>query len=100
MYTCVYACASVPALLYTHRDRYTRTHTLTYQHPTHPNHETKFQVALFESIRPLFTNKQLIVVANKTDVVKCVLFIDSLLYMYMRTLYVDVYVYGNRATPF
>lgn len=29
-----------------------------------------FQVKLFESIKPLFTNKPLIVVANKTDIIK------------------------------
>lgn len=29
-----------------------------------------WQVSLFESIRPLFANKQLIIVANKVDVIR------------------------------
>jgi hypothetical protein len=44
----------------------TRTHIKAKPQPETPTP----QVALFESIRPLFTNKQLLVVANKVDVIK------------------------------
>ena len=46
-----------------------RTYLPTYP-PTYLHTYLPLQVALFESIRPLFSNKQLIVVANKVDVVK------------------------------
>ena len=46
----------------------THTHPPTPPHPpTHPHHP--MQAALFHSIKPLFANKPVLIVCNKTDVV-------------------------------